>query len=121
MEDLSEIEIGSSVESFQKFVDSQRELFHSQIDELQKIVVTQCKLTGANPLSQEMAAGALSINIGKRPRDLLNPKAINYMQSIFSIKDAITKKESRELSAQFGVTVSQVREFLIVNDQELEK
>lgn len=54
MEDLSEIEIGNSVESFQKFVDSQRELFHSQIDELQKIVVTQCKLTGANPLSQEM-------------------------------------------------------------------
>lgn len=54
MEDLSEIEIGNSVESFQKFVDSQRELFHSQIDELQKIVVAQCKLTGANPLSQEM-------------------------------------------------------------------
>lgn len=45
---------------------------------------------------------------GKRPRDLLNPKAIKYMQSIFSIKDAITKKESRQLSAQFGVTVSQV-------------
>ncbi|KAJ7972921.1 Homeobox protein LUMINIDEPENDENS [Quillaja saponaria] len=108
---LSELEIGTSVESFQKFVDSQSDLFHSQIDQLQKIVVKQCKLTGVNPLSQEMAAGALSINIGKRPRDLLNPKAVKYMQSVFSIKDAISKKESREISALFGVTLKQVREF----------
>lgn len=110
-DEFSELEIGSSVDSFKTFVDSQRELFHSQIDQLQKIVVRQCKLTGVNPLSQEMAAGALSINIGKRPRDLLNPKAVKYMQSVFSIKDAITKKESREISALFGVTVTQVREF----------
>ncbi|KAI9080336.1 hypothetical protein K1719_037730 [Acacia pycnantha] len=110
-DEFSELEIGNSVESFQKFLGSQRELFHSQIDQLQKIVVTQCKLTGVNPLSQEMAAGALSIKIGKRPRDLLNPKAVNYMQLIFSIKDAISKKESREISALFGVTVTQVREF----------
>ncbi|XP_054801617.1 homeobox protein LUMINIDEPENDENS [Prosopis cineraria] len=110
-DEFSELEIGNSVESFQKFLVSQRELFHSQIDQLQKIVVTQCKLTGVNPLSQEMAAGALSIKIGKRPRDLLNPKAINYMQLVFSIKDAISKKESREISALFGVTVTQVREF----------
>lgn len=45
---------------------------------------------------------------GKRPRDLLNPKAVKYMQDIFSIKDAISKKESREISALFGVTVTQV-------------
>lgn len=45
---------------------------------------------------------------GKRPRDLLNPKAVNYMQLVFSIKDAISKKESREISALFGVTVTQV-------------
>jgi hypothetical protein len=45
---------------------------------------------------------------GKRPRDLLNPKAVNCMQSVFSIKDAISKKESREISALFGVTVTQV-------------
>ncbi|KAB2616243.1 homeobox protein LUMINIDEPENDENS-like [Pyrus ussuriensis x Pyrus communis] len=111
-----EMEIGTSAESLGKFLDSQRELFHSQIDQLQRIVGTQCKLTGVNPLSQEMAAGALSIKIdgpiaGKRPRDLLNPKAIKYMQSIFSIKDTISKKESRELSALFGVTVTQVRDF----------
>ncbi|KAL5060512.1 hypothetical protein RYX36_032116 [Vicia faba] len=109
--DLSELEVGSSVESFQRFLVSQRELLHSQIDQFQEIVVTQCKLTGVNPLSQEMAAGALSIKIGKRPRDLLNPKAVNYMQSVFSIKDAISKKESREISALFGVTVTQVRDF----------
>ncbi|KAM1101803.1 hypothetical protein ACFX2B_008034 [Malus domestica] len=112
MEDPSaEMEIGTSPESFGKFLDSQRELFHSQIDQLQRIVGTQCKLTGVNPLSQEMAAGALSIKIGKRPRDLLNPKAIKYMQSVFSIKDSISKKESRELNALFGITVTQVRDF----------
>ncbi|RDX92851.1 Homeobox protein LUMINIDEPENDENS, partial [Mucuna pruriens] len=110
-EDFSELEIGSSAESFQKFLVSQRELFHSQIDQFQEIVGTQCKLTGVNPLSQEMAAGALSIKIGKRPRDLLNPKAVNYMQSVFSIKDSISKKELREISALFGVTVTQVRDF----------
>ncbi|KAF7804826.1 homeobox protein LUMINIDEPENDENS [Senna tora] len=110
-DDFTELEMGNSVESLQNFLVSQRELFHSQIDQLEKIVVTQCKLTGVNPLSQEMAAGALSIKIGKRPRDLLNPKAVNYMQLVFSIKDAISKKESREISALFGVTVTQVREF----------
>ncbi|XP_042517376.1 homeobox protein LUMINIDEPENDENS-like [Macadamia integrifolia] len=106
-----EIDIGNSVESFQKLLESQKVLFHSQVDQLQKIVVTQCNLTGVNPLAQEMAAGALSIKIGKRPRDLLNPKAVKYMQAVFSIKDTISKKESREISALCGVTVTQVREF----------
>lgn len=53
-EDFLEVGVGTSAESFQKFLDSQRELFHTQIDQLQKIVVNQCKLTGVNPLSQEM-------------------------------------------------------------------
>ncbi|KAJ4828497.1 hypothetical protein Tsubulata_012461 [Turnera subulata] len=53
-ENLEEVEIGSSAESFRKFLESQKELFHSQIDQLQRLVVTQCNLTGANPLSQEM-------------------------------------------------------------------
>ncbi|KAM2252821.1 hypothetical protein EV1_007247 [Malus domestica] len=89
MEDPSaEIEVGTSPKSFGKFLDSQRELLHSQIDQLQRIVSTQRKLTHVNPLSQEMAAGAFSIKIDgpiaeKRPRDLLNPKAIKYMQSVF--------------------------------------
>ncbi|KAK6115026.1 hypothetical protein DH2020_007295 [Rehmannia glutinosa] len=48
---------------------------------------------------------------GKRPRDLLNPKAVKYMQFVFSTKDAISKRETREISAHFGVTVTQVRDF----------
>ncbi|PIA44474.1 hypothetical protein AQUCO_01700223v1 [Aquilegia coerulea] len=108
---LTEINVGNSLDSFTKFLDSQKDLFHSQVDQLQNIVVTQCRLTGANPLSQEMAAGALSINIGKRPRDLLNPKGVKYMQSVFAIKDTISKKETREISALCGVTATQVREF----------
>ncbi|KAK9146894.1 hypothetical protein Sjap_006797 [Stephania japonica] len=108
---VAELESWKSTDCFQRFLESQRELVHSQIDQLQKIVFAQCRLTGANPLSQEMAAGALSINIGKRPRDLLNPKAVKYMQSVFAVKDAVSKKESREISALCGVTVTQVREF----------
>lgn len=50
--------------------------------------------------------------IGKKPRDLLNPKAVNYMQSIFSVKDTVGKKETREISALCGVTVTQVVCFL---------
>lgn len=103
--------VSSSTTSFSDLIDSQKELIQSQIEHLQNLVVAQCKLTGVNPLSQEMAAGALSIKIGKRPRDLLNPKAMKYMQSFFSIKDATNKRESREISALFGVTATQVREF----------
>ncbi|KAG1371230.1 homeobox protein LUMINIDEPENDENS-like [Cocos nucifera] len=128
---IVELDVGKSVETLAALLDSQRELFHSQIDHFQKLVVAQCKLTGVNPLSQEMefrvsildanyayssssailAAGALSIKIGKKPRDLLNPKAVNYMQSVFSVKDTIGKKETREISALCGITVTQVREF----------
>ncbi|KAJ0758445.1 putative transcription factor homeobox-WOX family [Helianthus annuus] len=97
--------------SYEELLESQKELISNQICELQNIVSKQCKLTGVNPLSQEMAAGALSIKIGKRPRDLLNPKAIKYMQSIFSVKDEISKKEMRAISALFGLTATQVRDF----------
>lgn len=55
-EDPFGLDIGSSASSFQKFLDSQEELFHSQVDQLHSIVVTQCKLTGVNPLSQEMVS-----------------------------------------------------------------
>nr|XP_043619577.1 homeobox protein LUMINIDEPENDENS [Erigeron canadensis] len=97
--------------SYEQLLDSQKDLISKQIYDLQNIVSTQCKLTGVNPLSQEMAAGALSIKIGKRPRDLLNPKAIKYMQAIFSVKDEISKKETRAISALFGLTATQVRDF----------
>lgn len=39
---------------------------------------------------------------------MVNPKAIKYMQSVFSLKDNITKKEMREIVALYGVTVTQV-------------
>ncbi|KAL3328698.1 hypothetical protein AABB24_036038 [Solanum stoloniferum] len=55
------------------------------------------------------------------PRDLLNPKAIKYMQSIFSVKDAINKKEMREISALFGVTVTQVRDFFTAQRTRVRK
>ncbi|CAA0832042.1 Homeobox protein LUMINIDEPENDENS [Striga hermonthica] len=105
------MELAVPMKSYGDLLDAQKDLFENQIEKLQQIVATQCKLTGVNPLSQEMAAGALSIKIGKRPRDLLNPKAVKYMQSLFSTKDAISKRETREISAQFGVTVTQVRDF----------
>ncbi|KAK6937421.1 hypothetical protein RJ641_030929 [Dillenia turbinata] len=120
-QDPFELDIGSTKGSFQKVLDSQRELFHYQIGQLQTLVLTQCKLTGVNPLSQEMAAGALSIEIGKRPRDLLNPKAVKYMQALFSIKDTISKKESREISARFNVTVTQVRDFFSTQRSRVRK
>lgn len=106
-----ELEVGNTVESLQGLMETQRELVQHQIAELQRIVVLQCRLTGINPLSQEMAAGALSIKIGRRPRDLLNPKAIKCLQGIFAIKDTIMKREAREISALCGATITQVREF----------
>jgi hypothetical protein len=45
---------------------------------------------------------------GKRPRDLLNLKAKNFIQSVFSLKDAISDKESHEISALFGITMTHV-------------
>lgn len=55
------------------------------------------------------------VNIpGKRPRDLLNPKAVKYLQAVFAIKDAISKRESREISALFGITVAQVSFFFLI-------
>lgn len=40
--------------SYGALLDEQRDLFQNQIEKLQQIVATQCKLTGVNPLSQEM-------------------------------------------------------------------
>lgn len=97
--------------SIPAMVAAQQATLHAQVDQLQRLVVAQCRLTGVNPLAQEMAAGALSIKIGKKPRDLLNPKAVNSMQSLFAVKDTIGKRETREISALCGVTVTQVREF----------
>ncbi|KAK4732229.1 hypothetical protein R3W88_025217 [Solanum pinnatisectum] len=121
MENQLQLALTSPTTPFLSLFDSQKEILNSQIYQLQNIVVQQCNLTGVNPLSQEMAAGALSIKIGKMPRDLLNPKAIKYMQSIFSVNDAINKKEMRESSALFGVTVTQVRDFFTAQRTRVRK
>lgn len=46
--------VSSSTTSFSDLIDSQKELIQNQIEHLQNLVVAQCKLTGVNPLSQEM-------------------------------------------------------------------
>ena len=55
-EDFAEPQIGVSSETLQRSLEIQRDLFHSQVDQFQRIVVKQCKLTGVNPLSQEMVS-----------------------------------------------------------------
>lgn len=52
----SELEVGASMESFYNAIESQKNLFHSQVDQLRNVVVTHCKLTAVNPLSQEMVS-----------------------------------------------------------------
>ncbi|GJM91967.1 hypothetical protein PR202_ga08390 [Eleusine coracana subsp. coracana] len=54
---------GADAGSIPAMVAAQQEMLHAQVDQLQSLVVTQCHLTGVNPLAQEMAAGALSIKI----------------------------------------------------------
>ncbi|ONM34797.1 luminidependens protein1 [Zea mays] len=119
------VEVGSGsvagAGSIPAMVAAQQEILHEQVDQLQRLVVAQCRLTGVNPLAQEMAAGALSIKIGKRPRDLLNPKAVKCMQSLFALKDILGKKETREISLLCGVTVTQVREFFTVQRSRVRK
>eukprot|EP00250_Pteridium_aquilinum_P015085 c22366_g1_i1 orf=365-4585(+) len=95
----------------QSMLDAQRDKIHQQLQELQKVVVLQCRITGTNPLAQEMAAAVLEKRIGKRFGDSLTPKALKCLYNVFSIKDTITKKEAREISALCGATVTQVREF----------
>ncbi|KAK3162944.1 hypothetical protein QOZ80_1BG0095680 [Eleusine coracana subsp. coracana] len=112
---------GADAGSIPAMVAAQQEMLHAQVDQLQSLVVTQCHLTGVNPLAQEMAAGALSIKIGKKPRDLLNPKAVKCMQSLFALKDTIGKKETREISVLCGVTVTQVREFFASQRSQVRK
>ncbi|KAM0836888.1 hypothetical protein ACQ4PT_062016 [Festuca glaucescens] len=135
------VEVGGAG-SIPAMVAAQQATLHAQVDQLQRLVVAQCHLTGVNPLAQEMVRSSLSpISasptfcsiyatccwcivyqdsafpydgsnfVGKKPRDLLNPKAVNSMQSLFAVKDTIGKRETREISALCGVTVTQVREF----------
>ncbi|KAF4354304.1 hypothetical protein G4B88_007433 [Cannabis sativa] len=86
-EDFLEIQIGTSADSLAKSLDSQRELFHSQVDQLQRIVVTQCKLTGANPLSQEMCTDA------RKDLDLQHQSLQKRAESDSTVPDAPIQAE----------------------------
>lgn len=45
---------GAHGDSIPAMVAAQQELLHAQVDQLQLLVVAQCRLTGVNPLAQEM-------------------------------------------------------------------
>lgn len=49
-----ELAVSPATTSYEHLLDGQKDLFQNQIEKLQQIVATQCKLTGVNPLSQEM-------------------------------------------------------------------
>eukprot|EP00249_Psilotum_nudum_P020041 c27534_g1_i1 orf=407-1156(+) len=109
--DFVTLEKPPDASSLQRLLDAQRQIIHRQIEDLQRLVVMQCRITGANPLSEEMAAAVMGTKAGKRPGDSLTPKALNCLYNVFSIKDTITKKEACEISALCGATVMQVRDF----------
>ena len=46
--------------SIPAMVAAQQATLHAQVDQLQRLVVAQCRLTGVNPLAQEMVRGSLS-------------------------------------------------------------
>lgn len=52
--DTQLMELAAPTRSYQELLGEQKDLFQNQIEKLQEIVATQCKLTGVNPLSQEM-------------------------------------------------------------------
>lgn len=56
------VEVGSgSVDgtgSIPAMVAAQQELLHEQVGQLQRLVVAQCRLTGVNPLAQEMVSNS---------------------------------------------------------------
>jgi hypothetical protein len=54
LESLDDASRVLSMDSVEALMETQRDLFHSQIHQLEQLVVSQCQLTGVNPLAQEM-------------------------------------------------------------------
>ena len=56
------VEVGSGsvagAGSIPAMVAAQQKLLHEQVDQLQRLVVAQCRLTGVNPLAQEMVSNS---------------------------------------------------------------
>lgn len=55
---LVEVGSGADAGSIPAMVAAQQELLHEQVDQLQRLVVAQCRLTGVNPLAQEMVSNS---------------------------------------------------------------
>lgn len=53
---LAEAGSGAGAGSIPAMVAAQQEMLHEQVDQLQRLVVAQCRLTGVNPLAQEMVS-----------------------------------------------------------------
>jgi hypothetical protein len=49
--------------SIPAMVAAQQATLHAQVDQLQRLVVAQCHLTGVNPLAQEMVRSSLFSNL----------------------------------------------------------
>lgn len=57
--DLAVAGFGPDAGSIPAMVAAQQGLLHEQVDQLQRLVIAQCRLTGVNPLAQEMVRAAL--------------------------------------------------------------
>ncbi|KAG6544548.1 hypothetical protein Mapa_013969 [Marchantia paleacea] len=100
------------VVELESMVEAQKKTMQWQIDELQRIMMKQCELTGKNPLSEEMIYEVLGEKgADKKSGEVPSTEALKSMKEVFAIKDTITKKEAREISSMTGATVTQVREF----------
>lgn len=66
-ENRLELVVSNSATSLQDLLDSQKQLFRDQINELENIVRTQCQLTGVNPLSEEMVSYVYIFNCDFSP------------------------------------------------------
>ena len=53
---LVEAGSGTGAGSIPAMVAAQQQMLHEQADQLQRLVVAQCRLTGVNPLAQEMVS-----------------------------------------------------------------
>jgi hypothetical protein len=54
--DLAVAGFGPDAGSIPAMVAAQQGLLHEQVDQLQRLVIAQCRLTGVNPLAQEMVS-----------------------------------------------------------------
>ncbi|BBN11584.1 protein MpHD10 [Marchantia polymorpha subsp. ruderalis] len=100
------------VVELENMIEAQKKTMQWQIDELQRIMMKQCELTGKNPLSEEMIYEVLGEKgADKKLGEVPSAEALKSMKEVFAIKDTITKKEAREISSMTGATVTQVREF----------